>query len=455
MHDITNFTTVLKACEAAGGAGSKAAIKDALKTLTPGARTLFKYAMDPFLVFGVKKFDRMEKHHYSGTDNADIKIITRTLDKLADRTYTGNAARTAVATMLAEFTWETAAYLERIIDKDLQAGFSPDTYNKIWKEDQVRVFNVMLADKCVEEEDFEAIEFPCIGDIKYDGERNVCFQLIAETNFAPAGSSYRSRSGKIAEHMAGLFDEELARIREYLGYDFVLDGERMAKDYIDTINAKKSGAEGEAGKKNMRFRAFFLMPLTDWIAQKCSITMKQNRIALEKILIDCKCEKITLSKAREVKDFADMTEYVDEVTTPGYDGMPKGQEGLILKRNDAEYQWDRTIDWCKCKKFFDFEAVILNFELGKKRNAKRMGRVNVAGYLEDGTFFEVGVGSGWKDADREDCAANFEAKWKGKIMQGKYQEVSLGKNKKYHSLRFPTALPERGWRDDKTIELPY
>lgn len=450
---IASFVKVLKACESAGGEGSKKTIKEAIATLDTTGQELFKYAMDPFLIYGIKKFDRLPESQYSSTDNLNVKIITDVLDKLAAGELTGNAARTAWATALAEFTFDSASYLERIVDKDLRAGFSDETYNKIHKNNPVRIFNVMLADKCETEEDFEAITFPCIGDIKYDGERNVCFQLEKETNFAPQGSSYRSRSGKVADHMAGLFDDELARIRAYLGYDFVLDGERMARDYIETINAKKSGAEGEEGKKHMRFRAFFLMPLSHWLVQSTPITMEENRKNLEEILKACNCEKITLSKARPVQNFQDMMAYLDEVTTPGYDGMPKGQEGLILKRNEATYNWDRTIDWCKVKKFFDADARIVSWEFGKKKskNEHRMGRVNVIGYLESGEYFECGVGSGWTDKQRDDFVENFEKNWKDGTIVVRYQETSKGKNKQHMSLRFPTF--ERGPRDDKYIPL--
>jgi ATP-dependent DNA ligase len=265
--------------------------------------------------------------------------------------------------------------------------------------------------------------------------------------------------------MAGLFDEELARIREYIVLhgeelypglfkngqaDFVLDGERMAKDYIDTINAKKSGVDGEAGKKNMRYRAFFLMPLNGWINKDCSITMEQNRAALGKILEACKCEKITLSKAREVQDFADMTTFVDEVTTPGYDGMPKGQEGLILKQKTALYRWDRSLDWCKVKRFYDADCRCVSWEYGRKKNAKRMGRVNVVGYLEDGTRVECGVGSGWTDEQRQDVMDNWDTYWQYQTIVVKYQEVSQGKNKEFASLRFPTFTQRV--RDDKSVE---
>jgi ATP-dependent DNA ligase len=316
---IASFVKVLFTCESAKGAGSKNVIKDALTTLDLDGQTLFKYAMDPFIVFGVKKFDMPSMSgggiQYSSTDNLDIEIITRTLDDLASRKLTGNAARAAVTSMLAEFTESSAKYLARIIDKDLQAGFSAETYNKVHPGNQVPVFNVMLADKCTTEEEFEEINFPCLADIKYDGERNVA---IVEGNDV----KYFSRSGKFAEHMVGLFDEELLQIRNYLGYDFVLDGERMARNYIETVNAKKSGKDGEEAKKNMIFRAFFLMPLLDWKQQSTGITMEQNRNELGEVLAGLGCKKIILSATTIVRNYSEMMRELDRVTTPGFDAMP-------------------------------------------------------------------------------------------------------------------------------------
>lgn len=449
---IASFVNVLKACEAAGGAGSKAVIKETLATLDHEGQELYKMAMDPFKVYGVKKYPVPLKHTASDPTDGFTQIVS-TLEKLEMRALTGNAARDAVTELLSRFTSDSAEYIARIIDKNLLCGFSPETYNKIHKANPVPVFDVMLADKCVEDEDFDDLSFPRIADVKYDGERNVCFQLRNETNFAPAGSSYRSRSGKEAEHMTGLFDEDLAKIREYLGYDFVLDGERMAKDYTETTNAKKSGKEGEAGKKNMRFRAFFLMPLEDWIAQKTTITMEQARAHLIEILAACKCEKIIVSDAVVVNNFTEMRKEMKRVTAPGFDGMPKGQEGLILKKPDAVYRWDRSLDWCKVKNFYDADARILNWEFGKNSNKDKMGKVFVAGWLEDGTYFEVRVGSGWTKAQRIDFVTNFEAKWKGKTVVVWYQEVTLGKNKKHHSLRFPTVDQEKLLRDDKEVPI--
>jgi DNA ligase-1 len=446
---VASFVRVLKACESAGGAGSKDVIKQALATLDADGQTLFKYAQDMMLVFGVKKFDMPSfsgSVQYSSTDNHDLKIITRVLDALASRQLTGNAARNAVTTMLGEFTEETAKYLARIIDKDLQAGFSVETYNKVHPKNQVAVFDVMLADKCSTEEDFEELEYPCLADIKYDGERNIAI-------VTSKGITHHSRSGKIAEHMAGLFDEDLLKLHAHLGYDFILDGERMARTYIDTINAKKSGKDGEAGKANMVCRAFFLMPLTDWVAKSTTITMSQARATLAELIEKLDLKKIILTDSVIVNSHIEMMRELNRVTVPGFQGMPKGQEGLILKVLSATYKWDRTADWCKIKKFYDADARILNWEFGRKKNAKRMGRVNVAGWLESGEYFECGVGSGWTDKQRDDFVLNFDATWKGKTLVVKYQETSKGKSKEFISLRFPTVDQEKLFRDDKIVPL--
>lgn len=443
---MSNFSQIIETCQTASGAGSKEVIKQAVASADHTARRLMREAMDPFRVFGVKKFDIPPYSSKSMDQQQDFAPFFELLDQLASRALTGNAAREAITKTLVLFNCRTQNFLARVLDKDLQAGFSPETYNKIHPTDPVPVFNVMQADACKTDEDFEAVAYPCLADIKYDGERNIA--IVTDK-----GVTHHSRSGKIAEHMVGLFDDELALLRSELGYDFILDGERMARTYIDTINAKKKGSEGEAARKNMVFRAFFLMPLTDWVAQKTSITMAQTREHLTALINGLKLTKIILSDSKVVRDHSEMMKELDRVTTDGFQGMPKGQEGLILKVMAATYEWDRVPTWCKVKKFFDADARIISWEYGRKKNANRMGRVNVAGWLEDGTYFEVGVGSGWTDELRDDVTENFDAKYLGKTIVVKYQEVSKAKGKEHASLRFPTVDREKLLRDDKTVPL--
>jgi DNA ligase-1 len=429
------FVEVLKECENANGAGSKKVIQAALAKLDEEGQDLMKLALDPYIVFGVKKFDRPSVY---ATKDDQIDHFMKLCTDLANRTITGNDARSAVTEVLSRYTDQTSSYLERVLDKDPRAGFSDETYNKVWKDNQVPVFSVMLADKCESTEDFEKyITFPCQADFKYDGQRTIA---IVRDGLP---IEYRARSGKPSEHLNGLFDEDLTNLRTQVGFDFILDGEAFAKDFTETINAKKAG--NDEAKGNLKFRAFFLMPLTDWIAQKTTITMRQNRAFLEVILPRSGCKKVMLTEGREVKDFHDMTEYCNEAID-----IHK-VEGLILKDWDAVYTWDRTFAWTKVKRFYDVDARFVSFYPGrpKSRLADTVGGANCVAFLESGERVEFNVGSGFSDKQRADMKANPE-KWLAKTHVIKYQEVSRSKSKAVASLRFCTYEHSR---DDKLVEI--
>ena len=428
---MSNFVEVIKACEQANGAGTKKIIQAALAKADVTAQNLINAALNPYAVYGVRKFD-MPQSGTKATAQSYAEFFC-VLERLASRNLTGDAARNAVTGVLRGFSLEEQDYIVRVLDKDLKAGFSADTFNKVWPNNTIPSFEVMLADKCSDTEDFEKyVTFPCQADWKFDGQRNIAIQKEG----MPADN--RARSGKASEHLNGLFDEDLAKIREYLGYDFILDGEAFASDFTETINAKKEG--NDAAKANVRIRAFFLMPLTDWIAQKTTITMRQNREALGKILKICNCKKITLSEGREVKDYQDMMEYCNEVIDV------HKQEGLILKNWDSPYLWERDFTWTKVKRMYDVDCKVVATYKGrpKSRLENVMGGISVVGFLESGERVEVNVGSGFSDEDR------LREDWVGKVVVIKYQEVSRSKGKEVASLRFPVYMH---CRDDKEVNV--
>lgn len=437
-----NFVQVIKACEEAGGAGTKKIIQAALAQANATARRLISEALNPYRVFGVKKFDMPSSWAKCTDMQHDYEPFFQLLDKLHNRELTGNAAREAVTSVLSSFNHDTQIYLTRVIDKDLKAGFSADTFNKVWPTEKIPTFELMLADKCDSIEDFEQyITFPCQADFKYDGIRFLVTVTKDQIIF-------RNRSGKTEDTVTGLFDADLFKLHEHLGYDYVLDGERISDlGFTDTMNAKKDG--NDAAKKNLRIRAFFLMPLEDWMKQETSISMEQNREFLSTVLNELKLEKILLTEGRVVNDYDDMTSFCNEAIDKP-ENKARKIEGLILKNLKSVYQWDRTIDWCKVKRFYDVDCRVIGFYNGrpKSRLEKTLGGITVMGYDEHGTKVVTNVGSGFSDALREEIWNN-QAEWLGRTVVIKYQEISKAKNKEDASLRFPTY--ER-WRDDKVVE---
>ena len=112
---IANFVQVITACEQASGPGMKDIIKAQLKTADTFCRFLVQQALDPFVVFGVKKYDAPTA--YAAVDPSDAEnSIKAVLSNLENRVITGNAAREAVTELLSMFSENTAKYLARVID---------------------------------------------------------------------------------------------------------------------------------------------------------------------------------------------------------------------------------------------------------------------------------------------------------------------------------------------------
>ena len=436
-----NFVDVIKGCESANGAGSKKVIQSVLAKADVNARRLISEALNPYRVFNVKKFDMPSSSTKTMDEQQDFQQFFDLLDKLHDRELTGNAARDAVTASLCKFNIHTQQYLARILDKDLKAGFSAETFNKVWSKEPIPVFDVMLADKCESVEDFEKnINFPCQGDYKYDGIRFIVF--VSEKSI-----EFRNRSGKIESTVDGLFDEDLNKIRKHLGYDYVLDGERISDlGFTDTMNAKKEG--NDLSKANLRIRAFFLMPMIDWKNQKTELTMRTNRENLKKLFEEVECSKILLTEGREVKNYKDMMNFCnDAIDLP--ENAARKIEGLILKDWDAHYEWDRKMTWCKVKRFYDVDCKITGFYAGKKgsRLENTLGGIYVEGYDEHNTKVVARVGSGFSDAQRNEIWNN-QDKFLNTTAVITYQEITKAKNKEDCSLRFPTYSHAR---DDKVV----
>lgn len=480
---MSNFVKVLQSCEDAGGSGSKMVIREALATMDETAHRLISEGLNKYRVYGVKKFELPTT--FSGSNpNRDFKPFFDLLDNLALRKLTGNAARDAVTATLAKFDEETAMYLARVIDKDLKAGFSADTVNKVLLarehtatskiglqaalkvvDDLLKIkgirqfssfkifpflvptFEVQLADKCETEEDYENIEYPCQADIKYDGERNVA--VVRKGHITPI--LHLSRSGLEAYHMQEIFDEELMKIREEVGYDFILDGERFADDFTQTMNAKKSG-NGEA-KNAMRIRAYFMMPLDHWLAQETDITMGKCREDLGAMLKKLDLKKIILSEGKIVNNHQEMMEYCNHVIDVG-DITGVKQEGLILKRLNDVYRWERNSAWTKIKRFYPVDLRVVGWYYGRKgsRLEKVMGGVILEGVDEKGKKIRTRCGSGFGDEGTNHPFPRTPlGRYDNLTLEIKYQEISQGAAAKkaksdIFCLRFPTV--ER-LRDDK------
>lgn len=437
---MTNFYKIIRACEGYVGEGKKAFIAEQLSQFDEYAHKLCYLALSAYEVFHLKKFTPKAQF---AVEDASPELVIEVLRKLVAREITGNAARDAWADVLTQYTKPTAEILNRVLDKNLRAGFSADTYNEIWPERKIPTFEVMLADVCkTPEEYFDRIPYPAWAAIKYDGQRTIA--MVTKD-----GVEYRSRSGKPASHLNGLFDKELMLMHSYLGSDFVADGETDGANFTETQNAKKEG--NDEAKANLKLRLFAIIPMVDWLNQKTEITMDKNLENCMNVLnaVSSKWDdndgprKIILEEGKIVNNYDEQVEYCNHVI----DNLK--QEGLIVKTLNKPYVWERSYTWVKVKRMYPADLAIVGFYSGKKntRLANTLGGVIAAGYLDDGRFVVTDVGSGFSDELRTKIWNN-KVDYLGAVIEVQYQEVTRAKDSDVDSLRFGVF---KHFRDDKNV----
>lgn len=440
---MKTFIEAIRTAEAAKGKGSKQIKEEAIGSFDETGKKLVHEAMSPYRVFGIKKFDL--PNTFSEEDDSP-HVFFDLLDKLHDRDITGHAAKKAVTETLSKYTQDTAEILIRILKKDLKAGFSAETVNKVLtgqkkpKENPVvPLFGVMLAEK-LDEKRYKW-KYPLLAEAKYDGNRAIAICDNGEVN-------YFSRSGKPADHLDGLFDSEISELEKIAGEPIVLDGEALASSFTETQNAR--GSKNTAAKANMKFYVFDYMTLDEWINEQTihsQITRSEILEGLIKQLAnnvadgDVDALKLIKSQYKVCDDYEEVYGFYVEMLEQGY-------EGLILKNPDALYEWDRSKAWVKWKPVFTFDGKIVDFYSGQEgtRLENSLGGIIVEGVDENGNEFTTECGSGFTDGER-DVIWESRKVYLGRMVELEAQEMCKGENSDKYSLRFPVFKKFRRDKD--------
>lgn len=128
-----NSTNVFEALQEIAQTSSKNSKQDLVGKFIQDElfRTSVEYALNPHKVYGI-----IPEHDWivtGGTAQFDDQTFGL-LDTLIERKVTGNAARDAIRAELARLDVSSANLLVDVIKKDLRAGFSESTVNKVYKD---------------------------------------------------------------------------------------------------------------------------------------------------------------------------------------------------------------------------------------------------------------------------------------------------------------------------------
>ena len=273
-------------------------LTQALEAATLGsdnADTFLKLAgmcYNPYVTFGVRKIsDNQESDREYANPWQDFIEL---LEQLKERKLTGNDAIDAVAKMSLQFSsdeWNN--FCAPVIRRDLRAGFSVATINKVCKKTdyEVPVFKCQLATNSEGRPEMAGTKRL---EPKLDGVRVlmvVSFEPGMYDHPEPVATCY-SRNGKIFENFTHIEDQVTTNVRKIitlLGNDignctkgFVFDGEVVGASFNELM--KQARRKTDAKADDTVFHVFDVMPLADFQRGHCNAQFRKRVSAMNNLV---------------------------------------------------------------------------------------------------------------------------------------------------------------------------
>jgi len=366
--------------------------------------------------------------------------------QLGQRKLTGHAARDAVQNMSERFDsieWNT--FLAPVLRRDLRAGISDKTINKICKgtEYEVPIFGCQLATNSEGRPEMQGIKRL---EPKLDGVR-VLLTAIPDEDGNIVTICF-SRNGKQFDnfgHIENQVRENFVKLTHKaassnLSMGFVMDGEVIGNTFQELMRQARRKTDVQA--EDSVFNVFDIIPVAAFREGHWNAQLSKRITILEDMrsIID---DMPNVELLPHIMVDLDTAAGKDQLERYAKDQVNAGFEGIMIKNVDAPYVCKRSTDWMKWKPTITVDLTVVGLEEGTGRNAGRLGALVCEGE-DDGKFIQVNVGSGYSDEDRDEFWANTNH-IVGRTAEILCDVITQNRDGTY-SLRFPRFVR---FRDDK------
>jgi DNA ligase-1 len=383
-----------------------------------------RIAYDPMITLGVKKVESKPAKRANEPEPTGVnpEKFFQLCQKLANRELTGDAAQVAIGYIRNQATdeeWD--GWYRRVLIKDLKAGFSESTVNKVCEKDfpkyAIPVFEMQLAKDCVDDEgnvDESLLHGKKLVDCKLDGMR--CATIV----YPDGKVDQYSRNGKELTNF-GKIKAQIAKNAIFFAEPVVLDGEVMSASFQDLMKQAKRKTNVQADDSVLNL--FDIITLREFRLGKGEHKQKDRTYSLQAWY-----EKLQDSMPNVT---VVGTEMVDLDTDAGKarlleinkDALAGKYEGIMLKDPEALYECKRSLNWMKMKPFIEESLTVTACEEGKA-DSKFKGTLGalVCEGVVDGKNVKVHVGGGYSIQLRAQLWASYTGKpvtWQKKV-KGKW-----------------------------------
>jgi len=405
---------------------------------------LAKACYNPYVTFGVKQIP--DTVGIIDTENP-WEDFNELLVQLSQRRLTGHAARDAIADMSVRFDsneWNT--FCAAVLRRDLRAGISSTTINKICKKTdyEIPVFGCQLATNSEGRPEMKGIKRL---EPKLDGVRALFTVIPSDGELTVICFS---RNGKVFENFGHIEDQirdnwvKLSRKCTVMGHSlyngFVLDGEVIGNTFQELMRQARRKTDVQATDSVLN--VFDVIPLSDFRAGHWNAQLSKRVATLEEMrsVIDTMPNVELLP---HIMVDLDTAAGKDQLERYAKDNVNAGFEGIMIKEMNAPYICKRSTDWMKWKPTITVDLEVVGVEEGTGRNEGRLGALVCSG-VDDGKEITVNVGSGFSDGDRDSYWTD-SALIIGRTAEVMCDVITQNQDGTY-SLRFPRFVR---FRDDK------
>lgn len=395
-------------------------------------REVIRLATDPFTQFYQRKIPAYEQTYKT---TFGLEWAFDELKKLSLREVTGNKAIEHLTYILSSLSEDNAKVVVRIIEKDLRAGFSEGTANKVWPN-LVHEYPVMLCSP-FEQKLVDKIKFPAYAQMKMDGMR---FNAIVRGGKC----EFRSRNGKEILLLGNLEQEFISLAGSD---DCVFDGELLVMFDGEHQFADRQTGNGILNKANkgtiskeqaamVHASVWDVIPYTHFVEGSCPVPYSKRFSILDAVVSKQKSDGKKIWAVTST--IVETQEHAQEIFQ---EYLAAGHEGIILKDGAGVWEDKRAKHQIKFKGELECDLRIVGVEGGSGKYVGMLG--NLICESADG-IIKVNVGSGFNDAQRKTMITE---KLLDKIVSIKYN--SRIKNKLGDESLFLPIFVEI--RDDKTV----
>ena len=376
-------------------------------------RMTITFLLNPFITTGIG-IKSIKKCAWRVQNTATLKETIEYISK----NNTGSNSSIEVVCGFIDTNPECSDFLKKLFTKTLKCGVDAKTVNSV-ESDLIPTFNVQLGmpiEKC---------------KIKPDAELFISQKINGCRCIYHKGTFY-TRTGK---EYAGL--SHIAESLKFLD-GITLDGELVRKN-VDGVSDSENFQIGtgvanskSSDKTCLKYVVFDCMTDEEFESQRCDTLYKDRKFNLKKLIKE--------DENVELVPFFDETTDHSRIKYWLEHAEIHDMEGIILNLN-TPYEFKRTKNLIKVKKFFTLDLECIGVEEGVGKNKGTLGAI-VCLYKGN----EVRVGSGFSDEQRNFYWNNSD-KIVNHIVEVKYKEITKNKNGG-ESVQFPIFC---GVRFDKNI----